>query len=319
MKRRVLSLILATILCVSTTLALTSCGSHTFKTTWDKDETHHWHACEDEKCTEVADKAEHTWDEGKETTYATDLANGVMTYTCTVCKQTKTSPTTFNGVNITQYGMAVDAATLSNVTVTIKMKSGNQTKTSTLKLNGSEYEHHGETHDGTVSSSGDNADSSNARRNKYLFFAAIDEVTETTKVNHKDLIYDAAGGTYSTADDFTVVIEDEAANNVITYTSIVMTISGTLVQTVEAEITVTHGADVLYSGTIEIELSDYGTTEVDITSGTEDDDHDPYDPDGDDPDGGDPFDPDGDDPYDPDGDDYDGGDPYDPDGDDYDD
>ncbi len=34
----------------------------------------------------------HTWDAGVETTPATTTAEGVMTYTCTVCKQTKTEP-----------------------------------------------------------------------------------------------------------------------------------------------------------------------------------------------------------------------------------
>ncbi len=42
--------------------------------------------------TEIKATGNHTWDAGVETTPATITAEGVMTYTCTVCKQTKTEP-----------------------------------------------------------------------------------------------------------------------------------------------------------------------------------------------------------------------------------
>ena len=40
--------------------------------------------------TEAIEKLAHTWDEGKVTTEPTTKAEGVKTYTCTVCGETKT-------------------------------------------------------------------------------------------------------------------------------------------------------------------------------------------------------------------------------------
>jgi len=61
--------------------------THNWATEYSKDETHHWYDCSG--CDEVKDKAEHDWDDGVESTPATETTPGVMTYTC-VCGQTKT-------------------------------------------------------------------------------------------------------------------------------------------------------------------------------------------------------------------------------------
>ncbi len=61
-----------------------------FDSNWTSDDKHHWHACTDEGCDEVKDKAEHTWDDGVVTKEATATEKGVKTYTCTACKATKT-------------------------------------------------------------------------------------------------------------------------------------------------------------------------------------------------------------------------------------
>ncbi len=65
-----------------------------FDSKWSHDEKHHWHACThacgDKSCDEVKDKAEHTWDDGVITKEATTTEKGVKTYTCSVCKTTKT-------------------------------------------------------------------------------------------------------------------------------------------------------------------------------------------------------------------------------------
>ena len=86
-------------MCLSVGVMLTACGdeehTHTYKTEWSKDATHHWHACEGEDCTDVADKAEHTWNDGEITTKATAEADGVKTFTCTVCGQTKTETASY--------------------------------------------------------------------------------------------------------------------------------------------------------------------------------------------------------------------------------
>ena len=96
--KKLVSLLLAVCMCLSVGVMLTACGdeehTHTYKTEWSKDETYHWHACEGDKvdrgCDDIADKAEHTWNEGEITTEATAEADGVKTFTCTACGQTKT-------------------------------------------------------------------------------------------------------------------------------------------------------------------------------------------------------------------------------------
>ena len=67
---------------------------HDAKTAWEKDANNHWHECSHEGCTEKLDFAAHTWDSGVETTPATCTTEGVKTYTCSVCGQTKTEPIT---------------------------------------------------------------------------------------------------------------------------------------------------------------------------------------------------------------------------------
>lgn len=70
--KKLLSLLLAICMCLSVGVMLTACDkkhTHTYKTEWANDTTHHWHECKDENCTEVSDKAEHT------------VVNGV----CSVC------------------------------------------------------------------------------------------------------------------------------------------------------------------------------------------------------------------------------------------
>ena len=61
---------------------------HDWNTEWSTDGEKHWHECT--VCHEKKDEAAHTWDAGKVTKAATEQAEGVKTYTCTVCKATKT-------------------------------------------------------------------------------------------------------------------------------------------------------------------------------------------------------------------------------------
>ncbi|MBR3893874.1 MAG: hypothetical protein IKJ35_01875 [Clostridia bacterium] len=90
--KKTVSLLLTVVMLLSGIALLSACGHEcTFSTDWSNDATDHWHACEAKKdCPEIADKAAHTWDEGKITTEATHEAAGVKTYTCTVCAYTKT-------------------------------------------------------------------------------------------------------------------------------------------------------------------------------------------------------------------------------------
>ena len=63
---------------------------HAWDTKWSKDNDHHWHKCKNANCTEIADQAEHRWNEGEVTTPATCTTPGERTFTCTACSATKT-------------------------------------------------------------------------------------------------------------------------------------------------------------------------------------------------------------------------------------
>lgn len=99
----IISLVLCLVLCIS----LVACNNkdnngnndgnnggnaneHTAKSAWSSDETEHWHDCATEGHTDKLDKAAHTWNDGEVTTEPTYTANGVKTYTCTVCEAKKT-------------------------------------------------------------------------------------------------------------------------------------------------------------------------------------------------------------------------------------
>ena len=61
---------------------------HEAASTWSKDADYHWHSCAN--CDTQLDKAAHTFDQGTISKPATLTEEGEMTYTCTVCGQTKT-------------------------------------------------------------------------------------------------------------------------------------------------------------------------------------------------------------------------------------
>lgn len=63
--------------------------THAFAEYWTKDDDYHWHACTSDDCTDVDDKAEHTWGEPVVKREPTDLQGGRTEYTCTVCGRIK--------------------------------------------------------------------------------------------------------------------------------------------------------------------------------------------------------------------------------------
>lgn len=88
MKRKTFIAILAIAMVLVLSLAvLTACNNkkHNFSSKWEYDETSHWHECMTKKHSDVADKADHTFDAGVITTQPTEAAEGVKTLTCTVC------------------------------------------------------------------------------------------------------------------------------------------------------------------------------------------------------------------------------------------
>ena len=93
MKRKTFIAILAIAMVLVLSLAvLTACNNkkHDFSSKWEYDETSHWHECMTKKHSDVADKADHTFDAGVVTTPATETSEGVLTLTCTVCGFQKT-------------------------------------------------------------------------------------------------------------------------------------------------------------------------------------------------------------------------------------
>lgn len=95
MKRKSFIAILAIAMVLVLSLAvLTACNKnkHEFSSEWKNDETSHWHECMTKKHSDVADKADHTFDAGVVTTPATETTEGVLTLTCTVCGFQKTKP-----------------------------------------------------------------------------------------------------------------------------------------------------------------------------------------------------------------------------------
>ena len=95
MKRKSFIAILAIAMVLVLSLAvLTACNKnkHEFSSEWKNDETSHWHECMTKKHSDVADKADHTFNEGVVTTPATETSEGVLTLTCTVCGFQKTKP-----------------------------------------------------------------------------------------------------------------------------------------------------------------------------------------------------------------------------------
>ncbi|MBQ3489347.1 MAG: hypothetical protein IJA86_02010 [Clostridia bacterium] len=117
--KKFLSVFLSLCLLFALAVTLSSCAHECeFSSEWSKDATSHWHACTDEKCTEVADKADHTWDEGKITTKATQEADGVKTFTCTVCAQTKTETVAFTGLSEEDWDAAFADSVFENFAYT---------------------------------------------------------------------------------------------------------------------------------------------------------------------------------------------------------
>ena len=93
MKRKSFIAILAIAMVLVLSLAvLTACNKnkHEFSSEWKNDETSHWHECMTKKHSDVADKADHTFDAGVVTTPATETTEGVLALTCTVCGFQKT-------------------------------------------------------------------------------------------------------------------------------------------------------------------------------------------------------------------------------------
>lgn len=108
--------------------------------------------CEGEGCTEASDKAGHIWNEGVITTEATAEVDGVKTFTCTVCDQTKTETVEYVAVAPTQtewsqaFAATIDA---ENLTYTRdQLVNGSSDGDWTLYQDGNKYMMEGYHHGG---------------------------------------------------------------------------------------------------------------------------------------------------------------------------
>ena len=100
---------------------------HNFATTWESDRNYHWHACTDEGCTEVSDKAEHTFENGK----------------CTACERTDVSNLTVTDLYVKLVDSVADVkksegygAAIKDAAITVK---GNEEMSLDVKKNETEY------------------------------------------------------------------------------------------------------------------------------------------------------------------------------------
>ena len=127
------SKILAIVMCVIAAVAcfgFAACNGgtkHNFATTWESDRNYHWHACTDEGCTEVSDKAEHTFENGK----------------CTACERTDVGNLTVTDLYVKLVDSVADVkksegygAAIKDAAITVK---GNEEMSLDVKKNETEY------------------------------------------------------------------------------------------------------------------------------------------------------------------------------------
>ncbi len=94
-KDKIFFVVLMLTVLFSLTYAITACvlrtddskHTHTYSSTWSYDASYHWQACS--RCDEVRNKSEHDWNEGVVTLQPTETGEGIRTFFCKVCGQTK--------------------------------------------------------------------------------------------------------------------------------------------------------------------------------------------------------------------------------------
>ena len=91
MKKKIV-VMLSLVLCLLLSISLAACSKnkHEAKSEWEFDTAQHWHECATKGHDDKLDVADHTWNDGEVTTDPTYTTDGVKTFTCTVCKTTKT-------------------------------------------------------------------------------------------------------------------------------------------------------------------------------------------------------------------------------------
>ncbi len=136
--KKITSLILGICILLTGLFAFTSCFHRCdFSGDWKSDNLSHWHECASEECKEIADKADHVWNEGEITTKATQEADGTKTYTCEVCRTTKPEVIEFTGFTGIEWNEIFSADTFDNFTyveeITLKEEEYEIVSTSVYK------------------------------------------------------------------------------------------------------------------------------------------------------------------------------------------
>lgn len=251
--KKLLSVLLTACLLFTLGATLVSCMHECeFSTEWSKDATSHWHACTGEKCEEIADKADHTWDEGKITTKATQEAEGVKTFTCTVCAQTKTEAVVFTGLSEEDWNAAFAASVFENFAYSeVSATSGNGVTMTTEMI----YKFTKDTAwakmtmgERTQESYAPDTESANEAREQL-----IDSMKSLTP--YASFEYDAATKTYKA----TKAIEIASLN--ASTSDVTLTFANGKLVEIKYTVTFTQN-EIELSATSTVTLSDYGTVEL---------------------------------------------------------
>ena len=199
--KKILCVALVLAMCMTLGVSLTACGhEHEWGTEWISDEISHWHTCTSEGCTEVGDKAEHSWDVGEITTKPSATADGVKTFKCTVCNKAKIEPVkSKTDVTATEWENA------------LALKSENFAWTMKLVADGGVYKMEIKQ---VVKRNGDKLQSTSVTTilipetpieqteniyyakegDKYYFYKSVGEVVEKSELNEADYLDNMEGG-----------------------------------------------------------------------------------------------------------------------------
>lgn len=118
MKKSV-SIILSVSMLIAMIFTTTSCSHEcTFETEWSSNDDTHWHACEHDGCTKKLHEAVHSWDKGETTTRPAKNADGIKTYLCKECDQTKEEPVKYAHMSFDEWRKAFSSNAFENCTYT---------------------------------------------------------------------------------------------------------------------------------------------------------------------------------------------------------
>ena len=113
--KKIFSILTALCLLLSLGATMVSCGHKCeFSTDWNGNDTEHWRSCLGEDCLEIAEKAEHIWDDGNITVEPTQDADGSKTFTCAVCSVTKKGTIIFTGISEEDWNAALEYDVFEN-------------------------------------------------------------------------------------------------------------------------------------------------------------------------------------------------------------